>query len=304
MISKAKKILQGGRSMESKKRKLCKGGFNLQTLQELAQKPKVFAPGERLFWNDPHISKQMLEAHLHPEWDAASRNHQTIEKTVHWLVQHLHLKQGMKVLDLGCGPGLYCSQFCQYGLEVTGIDYSKRSIEYAEVYARENDLKINYLYQNYLDMDYTEEFDAIFLIYYDFEVLAEQQGEFFLQKIYQALKPGGYFVMDITTELMRKGTEGTKNWELVENGFWKPNPYLSLYERFHYPEEKVYLDQHIVFEDHSEVSIYRIWARYFSPQSIGELFVNHGFLVKEIWGNLMGSPLEENSKEMGVIVMK
>lgn len=289
--------------MNSKKN-FCKGKFNLQTFHELTQRPEVFAPGEKLFWNDPHISKKMLEAHLHPEWDAASRNHQTIEKTVQWLVDHLDLKQGMKILDLGCGPGLYCSRFYQYGLEVTGIDYSKRSIEYARRYARENHLEINYCNQNYLDMDYTDEFDAIFLIYYDFEVLTEQEGERLLKKIYQALKPGGYFVMDITTELKRKDTEGTKNWELVENGFWKPGPYLSLSQRFHYPEERVYLDQHIVIEEKGEVSIYRLWARYFSPQSIRELFVDHGFVVKGIWGDLMGSPLEEKSKEMGAIVTK
>ncbi len=37
--------------------------LNLKALTELSQKPELFAPGETLFWNDPHISKGMLETH-------------------------------------------------------------------------------------------------------------------------------------------------------------------------------------------------------------------------------------------------
>ncbi|WP_339219790.1 hypothetical protein [Paenibacillus sp. FSL H8-0332] len=37
------------------------------------------------FWNDGHISKQMLEAHLNPDWEAASRRHSDIDCSVKWL---------------------------------------------------------------------------------------------------------------------------------------------------------------------------------------------------------------------------
>jgi len=91
----------------------------ISQLIEGQQRPAPFAPGESLFWDDPHISKQMLEAHLNPNIDAASRKPETIERSVNWLTQILDLKPGASILDLGCGPGLYASRFAQAGFHLT-----------------------------------------------------------------------------------------------------------------------------------------------------------------------------------------
>ena len=47
--------------------------MNLEQINRLQEKPEPFAPGEPLFWDDPHISTQMLSAHLNPDNDLASR---------------------------------------------------------------------------------------------------------------------------------------------------------------------------------------------------------------------------------------
>ena len=121
----------------------CQNGANtsphldqiISQLVELQQKPAPFTPGEPLFWDDPHISGQMLEMHLNPNIEAASRSSETIDRSVKWLIENLALKAGDSVLDLGCGPGLYTSRFAHAGLQVTGVDYSHRSIDYATKYA-------------------------------------------------------------------------------------------------------------------------------------------------------------------------
>jgi len=98
--------------------------LNSATYVELFQyavKPPFFKPGEARFWDDPHISKSMLEAHLDPDSDAASRKHATINKEVEHLVSSGWLKPGDRVLDLGCGPGLYASRLSEKGLRLTLI---------------------------------------------------------------------------------------------------------------------------------------------------------------------------------------
>ncbi|MCB1660659.1 MAG: hypothetical protein KDI39_20765, partial [Pseudomonadales bacterium] len=52
----------------------------LPHILQLQQKPAPFTPREPLFWNDPHISSQMLKAHLNPDIDAASRKPETIDR--------------------------------------------------------------------------------------------------------------------------------------------------------------------------------------------------------------------------------
>lgn len=52
--------------------------MNLDLLKRLQEKPDLFTPGEALFWDDPHISEQLLAAHLSPEHDLASRRPETM----------------------------------------------------------------------------------------------------------------------------------------------------------------------------------------------------------------------------------
>jgi 2-polyprenyl-3-methyl-5-hydroxy-6-metoxy-1,4-benzoquinol methylase len=105
--------------------------MNLKKILNLQIKPEPFILGEPLFWDDPHISKGMLEAHLNPAHDMASRRSQTIDRSVDSLVKTVNIPQAAYVLDLGCGPGLYAQRFARRGFHVTGVDYSRRSIEYA-----------------------------------------------------------------------------------------------------------------------------------------------------------------------------
>lgn len=70
-------------------------------------------------WTDPHIARQMLAFHLDPHHDAASRRPGSIEGFVGWLDERLPLA-GKKLMDLGCGPGLYAQRLAQRGAQVTG----------------------------------------------------------------------------------------------------------------------------------------------------------------------------------------
>lgn len=53
------------------------------------------------FWDDPHVSAQMLALHLDPDASAASRPHAFVDRSVAWLVDELRLRAGDRVLDLG-----------------------------------------------------------------------------------------------------------------------------------------------------------------------------------------------------------
>ena len=85
------------------------------------------------FWDDPHISAQMLAHHLDPATAAASRPHAFIDASVDWLRSVLGLGPGSRVLDLGCGPGLYAVRLARRGVRVLGVDASARSLAHARL---------------------------------------------------------------------------------------------------------------------------------------------------------------------------
>jgi SAM-dependent methyltransferase len=273
-------------------------------LIELQQKPAPFTPGEPLFWDDPHISSQMLAAHLNPDSDAASRRPKTIDRSVEWLIEQLGLNVGDSVLDLGCGPGLYAARFARAGLKVTGVDYSRRSVDYAIRSAYENNLDINYRYQNYLELDDKNRYDAAFLICGDFCPLNPQQRGTLLKNVYYALKPNGRFVLDVTTRENRRKYGNKHRWHALRGGFWKPGPHLVLEDGFDYPEQSIWLDQFIVIEADGKVSVYRNWFQDYTPQSITAELRQGGFTVESLWGDLTGQPSSPDSEWIGLLTTK
>jgi SAM-dependent methyltransferase len=275
--------------------------MDFSNLIHLLVKPQPFSPGDSLFWNDPYISSQMLKAHLDPDTDAASRKPETILQTINWLVDQVPLLPGQSILDLGCGPGLYDFHLAAQGFNVTGVDFSPGSIEFARQTAAECGLKIDFRCQDYLTLNDLDQYDAVLLIYGDYCVLPKNQRLQLLSAISRALKKGGSFIFDVTTRSLRERIGLKNGWVAVKAGFWRPGPHLVLENGFDYPELSVYLDQYIVIDANGTISTYRNWFQDFSPVSIRQELETAGFQILGMWGDLAGSEYTPESDWIGLI---
>ena len=63
------------------------------------------------------------------------------------------------------------------GADVTGIDFSKRSIDHARETAAAEGLSIRYINENYLELELNDRFDLITMIMCDFCALSPQQRQ-------------------------------------------------------------------------------------------------------------------------------
>jgi SAM-dependent methyltransferase len=277
--------------------------IDLSRICHLQEKPKPFEPGEPQFWTDPHIAKQMLASHLDPTVDGASRRPETIERTTNWIAGSLGLHPGDCILDLGCGPGLYAERLAQGGFKVTGVDFSQVSIEYATAHAREKQLPIQYRCQNYLELDEPAQYSAVLLIYGDFCPLSPEQRTKLLANVRAALKPGGCFILDVTTPRLRQ-KYGLKNgWYAAGEGFWKPGSHLVLEQGFAYPDD-LFLDQYIVIEGDGKISVYRNWFQEYTPEIICAELAAGGFEIESLWSDLTGTPYTPDSEWIGIVARK
>ncbi len=243
-------------------------------------------------WDDPHISKQLLDIHLSQEVDLASRKESSIKSTIDWILNQCPTKK-MTVLDLGCGPGLYCEKICEKGHDVTGIDISRNSLDYARSKAKERSHTIEYINSDYLDIKLSpNRYDLVFMVYTDFGVLNPAEQRTILEKIYQALKPNGLFIFDVINDKDLEAKVTPLNWEIAKDGFWSNKPYMVLSNSFLYPAEKVILYQHIVVSDNDKIKTYRFWTQHFSERDISELISGTGFsLLKSETGDYPESVL-------------
>lgn len=274
-----------------------------EKILKLAKKPEVYAPSTMKFWDDEHISKMLLEAHLDTNFEAATRLPEFVEKSVDWITTIAPPSKGKRILDLGCGPGLYAQRLHGKGYEVTGIDFSRRSINYATTKALENNWSIDYIYKNYLEINYENEYDVIIMIYCDFGVLSPSQREVILTKIRKALKKGGKFIFDVFTPANYVDKTKEKNdWYISGPNFWSPKEHICLESHFIYPSN-ARCDQYVLITK-EKVEVTRIWDQPFTEETIKHELNRVGFNDFQVFSDISGTPYCDKSATMALVVTK
>lgn len=255
-------------------------------------------------WTDEHTSEQMLMFHLNEDIDVSSRNARFINRSVEWIASHFNVGAGTKIADFGCGPGLYAMRLAKRQADVTGIDFSKRSIQYAQEVATREGLSIHYVNQNYLEFETEDRFHLTLMIMCDFCALSPTQRKKMLSKFYTILKPGGFVLLDVYSLTAFGQREEAATYEAnLLNGFWSPNKYYGFLNTFKYEEERVVLDKYTLIEALRTRTVYN-WLQYFSPEALEREFVECGFTVEKLYSDVAGSPFDPETKEFAVIVRK
>ncbi len=270
--------------------------YNL--LKDISCRPLPFSKyTAKELWTQPHLASQMLSFHLSQETDLASRKNEDIASVVDWLNNKISIS-GKSLCDLGCGPGLYTEKFSNSGANVTGIDFSKVSLDYA----RENtDQSIAYIEADYLSDELPTGFDIVTLIYTDFCVLSPCQRKLLLSKVKQMLNPEGFFIFDVAgLGALKEKQESTSLDYKSMNGFWAKEDYVGIQKTFTYDEEKISLDRYLIIEPTTKWEIFN-WFQYFSVDSIKCELRNAGFNATWIGNGLSDDPVSNNSNTMGIV---
>ena len=111
-----------------------------EELEKINTRPKPFEFNTTSdLWTDEYTSKQMLSFHLNEKVDISSRNAAFIERSAEWIASHFNVGAGTKIADFGCGPGLYTTRLAGKQADVIGIDFSKRSLKYAQESQKKRD---------------------------------------------------------------------------------------------------------------------------------------------------------------------
>jgi len=275
----------------------------MNNLLNQLQVPSRFEQTDNIFWQDPYIAKKLLEAHLSSDIEGASRSLSFIDRSIDFIQQVAPPKYYQKVLDLGCGPGLYSERLAQKGYKVTGIDFSENSIRYATEQAKKLDYDIEYRYKNYLELNYSNIYDLALLIYCDYGALAPENRNILLSNIWNSLKNGGQLLLDVFSQNKFDQFKEEQYWSFNENGgFWSKDSYIAIGRNLKYPD-RVTLEQTTVVTD-DKIETYNIWYQFFTK----ELFIKEvtavGFTVKEIFDDVSGETGNGGSQTIALLLEK
>lgn len=211
--------------------------------------PSAWAEGEKIPWDEPRFSRRMLQEHLSQNHDWASRRYSIIDRHTKWIFQYLLNKQSAKVLDLGCGPGLYTSRLAAMGCECKGIDFSPAAIEYAIAQTENIQIKPDYVLDDIKTAEYGRGFDLIMLLFGEFNVFSPEDAIKILEKSFDALKPGGILLIEPSTFEYVK-TVGMKGlfWSGGVSGLFSDSPHLVLKETFWLEKQHVAVERVFIID--------------------------------------------------------
>jgi SAM-dependent methyltransferase len=122
------------------------------------------------------------------------RDEQEADAFIKKLVTLLQPSPGSRMLDVACGKGRHSKTLASFGFQVTGIDISPDSIEYAKHFEKDNldffvhDMRLPF-WGNYFDYAFN-----FFTSFGYFNTRREHDDS--IRTIAKSLRPGGIFVID------------------------------------------------------------------------------------------------------------
>lgn len=129
----------------------------------------------------------MGEAYLRYSFTKGTR------QEVDHLVDALGLEPGMRVLDVGCGPGRHAHELARRGVDVHGIDISERFVELASEHAPGGPGRCSFERLDARSLPFEAEFDAVICLCQGAFGLMTAAGddETVVTGMSHALRPGG-----------------------------------------------------------------------------------------------------------------
>ena len=184
------------------------GGQLRETWARIAAEPRPARPwrdGSTFPWADPAFSERMLRLHLDQSTHMASRTLPVVAAHVGWLEARLDEAFGAgaprRVLDVACGPGLYCHELARRGHRAWGCDVGPAALRHARAVAAGERLDCGF---HFVDLEDPRlplpadiaDLDAVTLWYG--EVHAHPPGAMLaaLTALAGRLRPGGLMVLE------------------------------------------------------------------------------------------------------------
>jgi SAM-dependent methyltransferase len=219
----------------------------------------------------------MLKEHLNQNHGAASRPTALIDKQVAWLHQQVFDHQPKRILDLGCGPGLYTRRLADLGHVCHGIDFSPASTRHAA--SESSHARASYQLADIREGDYGEQYTAALILFGEFNAFSANEAERILQAAYQSLSPGGTLILEAhTLEYLQTLGNRPPNWFSATSSVFSDRAHICLHECSWHEDVRSSVDSYFVIEDgEDEISEYTNTHQAYRDDEYDALLISAGF---------------------------
>jgi SAM-dependent methyltransferase len=135
----------------------------------------------------------------HCDYDSATQTNNGIKKVISDIIQSGSIpKPPAKLIDIGCGEGLWSMAWAQKGYDVSGIDISEAAIEKAMQLTLKKKLSINFFCDDVMELKTVmdESFDLAFESYCFQHIIYDRDRKRCFRRISRILKPEAFLIVN------------------------------------------------------------------------------------------------------------
>jgi len=208
------------------------------------------------------------------------------------------------LLELGIGTGRIALEILQINsAEIMGVDVSRNMLaecrrKYDEQKKRNNiQGKLTLMNVKMENMDFHSEFQTVYLPFRTVgHLITDHLLERVFQRVYEALIPGGYFVLDH----YMFSREWAENHNDIDILMYEKDD-IQIFDHYHYDFERKLMECSI--KKNGEI-IQRFLFRWMEPATIRNSALRTGFQIRELYGEFDGSMWTEKSNNQIWILKK
>ena len=264
------------------------------TLRPFKSRPEEFVPRDNLPWEQ--IAANLVKSGNLDSGFVGLRSKELVEHDVKWLIEQLALPAQAAILDIGCGPGLYCHRLAQFGHLTTGIDIADSFLSYARNQAQKENLPCTFLNLSMFELSFSAQFDVILLIQSLANRITSEQLDDLLNRAQKALKPGGHLIVEFSlapNEFATAEPISKESLFLLNHSPWSDRFHAYMARDLIFPATKQRINHHLIVEAEGQAQEY--WSHFtlHSQAGLKKRLTTHGLAIQKIFGAKMGSPIQE-----------
>lgn len=264
--------------------------------------PIPFDPAYELDWGQPEFARRLLREHLDQSHDGASRRATVIARHIRRL-RRLIPAPPARILDAGCGPGLYAVVLAGLGHHVTGVDVSAPALRHARSLVRNAKPRgsARFVRSDLRDLELAPgNFDAALLVYYVLEAFPRVIQPLVLARLSAALAPDGVLIAEM--RLRPQQPPGRLEWwDPVPNSLLSDRRHLLLGDSVYDDRRHTYVLRDVAVFDDGSVSVRQTSAWLCPFGSIPRLFKRGGLRVVAMYDGWTGETGSAASESLLVV---
>lgn len=236
------------------------------------------------------------------------------QKIAEFIIKALKLKPGDKVLDLACGYGRISFPLVKRGILVIGVDLSNYFIKLAQNKLKNLKLKnIKFVKGDIRKIKFKNKFDAVISIFTSFGYFEKEEENLkVIHKVYESLKNGGKFLLDLEnpawflkTVIFKPGFFIDKDTNFPTSLFRRKISKLKNFDdiyKYDYFCNRIIIEQSFYYKN--KKIKYGASFKLYSLDEIKIILEKVGFKITKVYGNYDTEKYTKTSPRMIIVAEK